>query len=126
MINNNFYKIIYYMDLLSQSIKEWVNYDNQLKKHCEKVKELRNNRNNISKEIFDFVQSNQLQNAVVEITDGKLKFQNVKQTSPLNFKFLEECLKDCISDTQSVKDIIKYIKNKREVVFKNDIKRTYN
>lgn len=114
------------MEDLSHSIKEWVNYDNQLKKHCEKVKELRYNRNIVGKEIFHYVETNRLQNAVVEITDGKLKFQNVKQTSPLNFKFLEECLKDCISDTESVKDIIKYIKQKREVVFKNDIKRTYN
>jgi hypothetical protein len=114
------------MNGLSQSIKEWVNCDNQLKKYCEKVKEIRVSRNLIGQQIFNFVETNQLQNAVVEITDGKLKFQNVKQTSPLNFKFLEECLMDCISNTQSVKDIIKYIKQKREVVFKNDIKRTYN
>lgn len=114
------------MNDLSQSIKEWVNYDNQLKKYCEKVKELRNNRNIVGKDIFHYVEKNHLQNAIVEITDGKLKFQNVKQTSPLNFKFLEECLKDCISDTESVNDIIKYIKQKREVVFRNDIKRTYN
>ena len=103
------------MDILSQSIKEWVNYDNQLKKYCEKVKELRNNRNIISKkDIFDFVETNQLQNAVVEITDGKLKFQNVKQTSPLNFKFLEECLKDCISDTQEVLKISLSTLNRKE------------
>jgi hypothetical protein len=126
MIKINFYKIIYYMDNLSQSIKEWVNHDNQLKKYSEKIKEIRSERNLIGEQIFHFVETNQLQNAVVEITDGKLKFQNVKQTSPLNFKFLEECLNDCISNTQSVKDIIKYIKQKREVVFKNDIKRTYN
>ena len=114
------------MNDLSQSIKEWVNYDNQLKKYSEKVKELRAERNMIGEQIFTFVETNNLQNAVVEITDGKLKFQNVKQTSPLNFKFLEECLNDCISNKESVKDIIKYIKQKREVVFKNDIKRTYN
>lgn len=114
------------MDNLSQSIKEWVNHDNQLKKYSEKIKEIRSERNLIGEQIFHFVETNQLQNAVVEITDGKLKFQNVKQTSPLNFKFLEECLNDCISNTQGVKDIIKYIKQKREVVFKNDIKRTYN
>lgn len=126
MIKINFYKIIYYMDNLSQSIKEWVNHDNQLKKYSEKIKEIRSERNLIGEQIFHFVETNQLQNAVVEITDGKLKFQNVKQTSPLNFKFLEECLNDCISNTQGVKDIIKYIKQKREVVFKNDIKRTYN
>ena len=101
------------MNNLSESIKNWVNYDNQLKKHSEKIKEIRTERNLISQRIFNYVENNNLQNAVVEITDGKLKFQNIKQTSPLNFKFLEQCLNDCISNKDSVKDIIKYIKQKR-------------
>ena len=114
------------MNELSESIKIWVNLDNQLKKHSEKIKEIRAERNLIGERIFNYVENNNLQNAIVEITDGKLKFQNVKQTAPLNFKLLEQCLNDCISNEDGVKDIIKYIKQKREVVFKNDIKRSYN
>jgi hypothetical protein len=114
------------MNKLSNSIQDWVYNDNQLKLYSSKVKEIRARRNIISTQIFDLVENNNLQNSVIEITDGKLKFQNVKQVSPLNFKFLEKCLKDCISNEKNVDDIINYIKQKREIVYKNDIKRTYN
>ena len=111
---------------LSESIQQWVNYDNQLKSYSNKVKELRAKRNNLTESIFDIAEQNNLQNAVIEISDGKLKFQNVKQTSPLNFKFLKQCLSECINDEDSVKSIIEYIKQKREIKYVNDIKRSYN
>ena len=111
---------------LSESIQEWVKYDNQLKTYSAKVKELRAKRNNLTESIFDIAEQNNLQNAVIEISDGKLKFQNVKYTSPLNFKFLKQCLSECISDEDSVNNIIEYIKQKREVKYVSDIKRSYN
>ena len=111
---------------LSEYIREWVVYDNQIKTHSEKIKSLRSRRNDLTETIFDYAEKNNIQNAVIEISDGKLKFQNVKQTQPLNFKFLEKCLNECIDNPQSVKDIINYIKQKREVRYTNDIKRSYN
>ena len=111
---------------LSEYIKEWVNYDNQIKLHSNKMKELRVRKNQLTESIFDYAEQNNLQNAVIEISDGKLKFQNIKQTSPLNFRFLEQCLNECIGNEQHVKDIIKYIKQKRETKYSNEIKRSYN
>ena len=111
---------------LSESIQEWVIFDNQIKMYAEKLKSLRSKRNNLTESIFDYAEKKNIQNAVIEISDGKLKFQNVKQTSPLNFKFLEKCLNECIDNPQTVKDIINYIKQKREVRYTNDIRRSYN
>ena len=111
---------------LSDYIKDWVKWDNQTKIYNEKMKEFRSKRNNLTSQIFDYAERNNLESAVIEISDGKLKFQNIKQTSPLNFKFLEKCLNECIENPQSVKDIINYIKQKREVKYTNDIRRTYN
>ena len=111
---------------LSNYIQNWVACDNQIKAYSSKVKEIRSKKNELSEMIFDYAEKNNLENAVIEISDGKLKFQNVKQTSPLNFKFLEKCLNECIENEQSVKDIIKYIKSKREIKYYNDIKRSYN
>jgi len=111
---------------LSQHIKEWVNYDNQIKLHSNKMKELRLRKSQLTESIFDYAEKNNLQNAVIEISDGKLKFQNIKQTSPLNFRFLEQCLTECIGNTEDVKNIIKYIKQKREIKYSSEIKRSYN
>ena len=111
---------------LENHIKNWVEIDNQYRKYSEKMKELRVNRSEMTSIIFDYAEENNLQNAVVEISDGKLKFQSFKQTSPLTFKYIQECLNDCIEDEEQVKLLINYIKKKREVKYVNDIKRSYS
>ena len=63
--------------------------------------------------------------APIKITK-ELKFQNTRVTAPLTFKFLEECLNECINGEEQVKQIIKYIKSKRDVKYVSDIKRSYN
>ena len=109
-----------------KNIQDWVSIDNKIKKLSLEVKELRQNKNNLTDQIFVYAENNNLENAVIQISDGKLKFQNVKSTPPLTFKFIEECLGDIISDEDKVKSIIKYIKSKREPKYSYDIKRSYN
>ena len=77
----------------------------------------------IEKQVY--AESNNLENAVIQISDGKLKFQNVKQTSPLTFKLVKEALEDCIDNEEHVAAIMKVIKNKRDSKYVYDIKRTY-
>ena len=108
-----------------QNIQNWVSVDNKIKNLQQEVKELRSTRNSLTQNIFTYAETNNLENAVIQITDGKLKFQNVKQTSPLTFKLVEEVLKEIISNDEDVKSIIKAIKNKRESKYVYDIRRTY-
>ena len=75
--------------------------------------------------IINDVRTNKLTNAVVSISDGKLKFVNTKQTSPLTLKFVEECLAKCIKSEDQVNQIMTYIKDSREVKYVPDIKRYY-
>ena len=89
-------------------------------------KQLRENKNCIKNKIFNYVHENNLDNSVIEISDGTLKFQQTNYSSPLTFKFLELCLKECISNADQVKQIIKYIKCKREIKTNYEIKRKYN
>ena len=109
-----------------KNIKEWVALDNQEKKLKERVKEIRSTKNSISDKILIYTEENNLAHATIQISDGKLKFQNNKITSPLTFKFLEKCLNECIEDENQVKMIIKYIKSNREFKYNSDIKRSYN
>ena len=108
------------------NINKWVIIDNHIKKLNEKVKELRDQRNSITEEINHHVDSKQLSNSSVKINDGQLKFIKVKETQPLTFKYLENCLSEIISNEEQVKKIIEYIKNKRETKYVSDIKRSYN
>ena len=109
-----------------KNIQSWVTLDNQIKTLNQQVKELRSNRNSLTNNIFNYAESNNLENAVIQISDGKLKFQNVKSTSPLTFGFLKQCLNECIQDSNQVDELIEYIKSKRTTRMNYDIRRTYN
>ena len=108
-----------------QNIQNWVSVDNKIKNLQQEVKELRGTRNSLTQNIFTYAEINNLENAVIQITDGKLKFQNVKQTSPLTFKLVKDVLNECIGNEEHVTQIIKAIKNKRESKYVYDIRRTY-
>ena len=112
--------------VFQKNIQNWVTVDNQIKTLNQEIKELRGNRNLLTNNIFTYAESNNLENAVIQISDGKLKFQNVKQTSPLTFKLVKEVLDECIESEEHVKAIITAIKNKRESKFSYDIKRSYS
>ena len=111
---------------LEKSIQSWVELDNELKKLNDKVKEVRTHKNDVEDKIMVYVENNEMNNNVVNISDGKLKFCETKQTSPLTLGFLEKCLSEVIANQGQVKQIMDYIKSKRETKVVPEIKRYYN
>lgn len=114
------------MNNLDKTIQNWVELDNDLKKLNEKVKEIRMRKNDLEDKIMTHVEDNGMNNSVVKIADGKIKFCEVKQTSPLTLGFLEKCLSEVIANQSQVKQIVDYIKGKRETKIVPEIKRYYN
>ena len=110
---------------LEDHIKQWVLTDNQMKLYQEKVKDLRDQRNLLSEDILEFAKKNNLDNATIQISDGKLKFQTIKINEPLTFKFIKQCLEDCFESSKQVEQLITYIKEKRTTKYVKDIKRFY-
>jgi predicted transcriptional regulator len=111
---------------LDKTIQTWVELDNDLKKLNEKVKEIRTRKNDLEDKIMTYVEDNDMNNSVVNIADGKIKFCEVKQTSSLTLGFLEKCLSEVIANQSQVKQIVDYIKSKRETKIVPEIKRYYN
>lgn len=111
---------------LDKTIQNWVELDNELKKLNEKAKDVRTRKNDIEDKIMTYVEDNNMNNSVVNITDGKIKFCEVKQTQPLTLGFLEKCLSEVIANQSQVKQIVDYIKSKRETKIVPEIKRYYN
>jgi hypothetical protein len=109
-----------------ENIKKWVAIDNQMKSLNEKTKQLREEKNAAEEYIMGYVETNKLTNATINITDGRLRFMNTKQTAPLTLKYVEDCLSKCIGNETQVKQIIKVIKDSREVKYTADIKRYTN
>lgn len=65
-----------------QCIQKWVAVDNQIRLLNDKTKELKQERNNTEEVILKYVDTNGLNNAVVNISDGKLNFGQSRQVSP--------------------------------------------
>jgi hypothetical protein len=107
-------------------IQQWVQLDNQLKQLNEKTKELREKRNQLETNLTTYVETNNLSNSIIPITDGKLKFSNSKVPEPLTFKYLEKTLGEVIKNENQVKLIMEHIRQKREIKVVPEIKRFSN
>ena len=66
-----------------------------------------------------------LNNPIINISDGKLSFTETKVANVLTYKFLEDCLNEYFKD-DTPKELLKFIKNKRTYTTSNSIKRVYN
>lgn len=106
-----------------EKIQMWVSLDNQLKALNEKAKEVREKKNKVNDFINSYVDQNQLKNATIQISDGRLKFVDTRVHAPITFKYLEKSLAEIIQNETQVKQIIEYLKQKREIKLVSEIKR---
>ena len=109
-----------------QNIQQWVSIDNQIRLLNDKIHELREKKIRLGENITNHVEENNLRNATVQISDGKLRFVNTKVSSPLTFKYVEKSLGEVIKNQTQVKQLVEYLKEKREVKVVPEIKRISN
>ena len=114
------------MSDFSEQIKTWVHLDNKVKTLHDELRDIRGKRNDIGTNIYKYASENNLDHAVIQISDGKLKFQNTRSTQALTLKFIKECLDECLGNSVDTNEIMEFIKSKREIKYTNDIKRFYD
>ena len=113
------------MDEFQNNIKQWVTIDNNIKTLSENLKDLKAERSQISDNILNFVEQENLNTTTIQINDGALKFTKTKQTSNLTLSYVKECLEKCISNEDDINTIMNVIKTSRETKYSNEIKRSY-
>ena len=114
------------MSSFENNIKRWVSLDNRIKAVSEEAKALREEKSAINDQITHYIETNKLEKATIQISDGKLRYVTTKSQSPISLKYLESCLSECIGNTEKVKAIMDYIKENREVKETTELKRYYN
>lgn len=112
-------------DEFINNIKQWVNLDSQLKIVNEKTKLMRERKTFLNSQICEYANQNNIYNKHIEITDGVLKFYKRKEYKPLTYGFVEESLNEIIPNKEHVEFILKHLKEKRETVIHDDIRRNY-
>jgi hypothetical protein len=111
---------------LLKNINDWVNIDNKLKYISEKVKPLREKKNELSREITEYYKTNNLDDKKININGNSLNIYEKKEYSALTYNYIEKCLGDIITDKKHIDYIISYLKEHREIKTVTDIRRSYN
>ena len=97
--------------------------DNKLKNLSLEINYIKNKKNLLKNNIIEFISENHLERKTIKIDNVEFKFVNLKQIQPLTFKFLKDCLDNCISNEEQVEQLIQYIKSKREIKELIDLKK---
>ena len=114
---------------IEESIKKWVVLDNQHKKLNSQISNLRDEKNELTKDIINYYDLKNAKYPNINISDGKLSFIEQKIANPLSLKFLEQCFEEFFEnyDSNSIKqELIEYIKSKRTHNINTNIRRVYN
>lgn len=114
---------------IEDSIKKWVVLDNQHKKLNGQITKIRDEKNDLTKDIIMYYDLKNAKYPNINISDGKLSFIEQKQTNPLSLKFLEQCFDEFFktSNKDSIKEeLIEFIKSKRTHNINTNIRRVYN
>ena len=108
------------------NIKQWVLLDSQLKIVNEKTRKLRDTKAELSEHICEYMNSNNLLENKIGISDGELRIFQKKEYSPLSYGYIERSLAEIITDKTQIDYIIQFLKDKREITTSLDIRRTYH
>lgn len=115
---------------LENNIKEWVKLDTQQSELNNKLKIIRDQKNNYSSQILNFFDEKQISNPTINITGGKINLIDQKTTNPLTYKFLNDCFKEFFKDKKNgdelSDELLSFIKDKRIYSSCKNLKRMYN
>jgi len=118
---------------IEDKIKKWVMLDNQVKQLYNKMQLLKDEKNELTNSLIEHFDNANKKYPIINISDGKLSFIEVKQPNALSYKFLEQCLIDYFKINSNnndvnnnIKVIMELIKSKRTYTLNKTIKRVYN
>ena len=72
------------MSSFESNIKRWVSLDNRIKTLSDEAKALREEKSSINDDISQHIETNQLEKATIQISDGKLRYITTKTHGKTN------------------------------------------
>lgn len=119
------------MDNFKDNVKRWVELDNQSHRYKlemdglkKKKAEYELERDKVGDNILNFMETNNLSDNEIVISDGKLKYFNSKTSTSISQKFINERLKLYFKDENKAKEVLDFIYSGRETTITPVVKRT--
>jgi hypothetical protein len=113
---------------LPEMIRSWVHYDNLAATHSRLAQQARTARTQWEKQVIDHLRDNNLMNATIQITNGRLTVHEEKHAQPLTIQRLESLLHEYFdtkppgSDDETQK-ILEYIRKNRTHTIETKLKK---
>jgi hypothetical protein len=123
---------------IEDKIKRWVVLDNQAKQLISQLQLLKDEKEELTNHLIEHFDNANKKYPIINISDGKLNFIQVKQPNGLSYKFLERCFIEYFSKNANgtnangtnananVKSLLDFIKSNRTYNISKTIKRVYN
>ena len=134
---------------IEDKIKRWVMLDNQIKQLISQLQLLKDEKEELTNHLIEHFDNANKKYPIINISDGKLNFIQVKQPNGLSYKFLEQCFVEYFNKNANansananansananansanananVKSLLDFIKSNRTYNINKTIKRVYN
>jgi len=110
-------------EVLVNTIKEWIDHDNEIKNLQQQIKEHRNKKKSLTDNLLEIMKDNEID--CFDINNGKIIYCKNKVKSPLNKKTLLETLEKYFEDMPDIhpEQVSKYIFDNRKIEIKENIRR---
>jgi hypothetical protein len=108
------------------NVRQWTILDTKIRLANSQIKEMRTMRDNLSKTVCEHMKQTGIDKRKIEIADSKIEVVEKKEYSSLTMGYLEKCLSAIIQEQDSVKHILQYIKDKRDIKKTIELRRTFN
>lgn len=108
---------------LKNNIKEWMQYEKDLRILQKKSREIRQAKKELTDKIVKVMKDKEID--CFDLNDGKLIYNQSKTKSAINSKYLTTCLEKYFKDSEDhemIEDLTKYIMENREVKIRDTIR----
>ena len=105
-------------------VKNWVKIDDEIREINFKLKELKNEKKEF--ENYILAAMDELNESVINITDGKLRKNTSNSKGPLKEEHIQNAIFEYSKDSIKSVELTKYILNSRQSTVRNNLKRTKN
>jgi hypothetical protein len=112
------------LEQFKELVCEWVKLDDIVRVKNAELKEIKSDKKSIEEYILECM--NKLDEGVIDISDGKLRLNKTKTKSGLKQTIIQEALTELIKDNTQAQTMTQYILDKRPVVERMNLKRTFN
>jgi hypothetical protein len=113
------------VDEFREQVKIWVESDSRIQYCNQQVKELRDSREKISQSILRIIKKNSMEETVIKLNDGTIKFSSTTSYQSISMGFLKESLIEYLGDAQQAAECIEFLKARREKTVQDVLKRSY-